>query len=308
MLTQCYSERLHGQVKARAVLVQLGFPSWAFFQYSCSLPPMRNGVCSLVAASCALRRAALKTQWWALRPRISQIASVALDYEVASTSTIRRAIRQASNVAIALATASSLAGAQALMHVESSLPWAQNAVSNAAVDARLRGAAAQYRSHAPVPRIAFFDIAYPKDSAEAATTRGYALLVVTAVVQDSTELPLPRVYVRSPSRDKDVPLLARVASWVPATDTNVRVTFGRFRLDALYLLRIDARTTAGDLLADFASHRQGFRLTHFAGDVPDPVRRLGAITPAVEAPLASSVWPIVRREYPDLATALGPSQ
>ena len=208
---------------------------------------------------------------------------------------------------MALATASSLAGAQAPVHVESGVAWAQGAVSNAALDARLRGAAAQYRSYAPVPRIAFFDIAYPKDSAEAATTRGYALLVVTAVVQDSTELPLPRVYVRSTGRDREVPLLARVASWVPATDTNVRVTFGRFRLDALYLLPIDARTTAGDLLADFASHRQGFRLTHFVGDVPDPVRRLGAITPAAQAPLASTVWPMVQREFPDLATALMPN-
>lgn len=221
---------------------------------------------------------------------------------------VNPSIRKALTVAVALATASSLAAAQAPAHVESSVTWAQGAVSNAALDARLRGAASQYRNYAPVPRIAFFDIAYPKDSAEAAATKGYALLVVTAVVQDSTELPLPRVYVLSTGRDWEVPLVARVASLVPATDTNVRVTFGRFRLDALYLLPIAARTTAGDLLADFASHRQGFRLTHFIGDIPDPVRRLGVITPAAEPPLVSTVWPVVRREYPDLATALEPNK
>lgn len=221
---------------------------------------------------------------------------------------VNHSILHASAVSIALATASSLAGAQAPVHVESGVTWAHGAVSNAALDARVRGAASQYRSYAPVPRIAFFDIAYPKDSAEATATRGYALLVVTAVVQDSTELPLSRVYVHSIGGDREVSLLARVASWVPPTDTNVRVTFGRFRLDALYLLPIEARTTAGDLVADFASHRQGFRLTHFIGDIPDPVRRLGAITRAAEPPPASTVWSVVRREYPDLAAALERNQ
>ena len=217
-------------------------------------------------------------------------------------------LRQASIVASALAVASVLAKAQAPVHVESSVTWTQGAVSNAALDARLRGAGAQYRSYAPVPRIAFFDVAYPKDSAEAVATKGYALLVVIAVVQDSTELPLPRVYVRSTGHEWEVPLVARVASLVPTTDTNVRVTFGRFRLDALYLLPIAARITAGDLLADFATHRLGFRLTHFIGDVPDPVRRLGVLTPAAEPPLASAVWPMVKREYPDLMSVLGPSR
>jgi len=99
-------------------------------------------------------------------------------------------------------------------------------------------------------------------------------LVVTAVVQDSTELPLPHVYVRSVNGDRELPLVARVASWLPASDTIVRPTFGRFRLDASYLLPIAARASQGDLLVDFATHRQGFRLIHFAGDVPEPVRRL----------------------------------
>ena len=208
----------------------------------------------------------------------------------------------------AFAAPNSFARAQAPVHLESRIGWSHSSVSNAVLDARLRGAAVQYRSYAPVPRIAFFDIAYPKDSAEATTTRGYALLVVTAVVQDSTELPIPRLYVRSAGGDRALLLLARVASWVPTTDTTVRLTFGQFRLDALYLLPMDARMAAGDLLADFAAHRQGFRLAHFAGDIPEPVRRLKVTTTSSEPPPASNLWVMVRREYPDLAAALVPSQ
>src|SRR6266568_2115164 len=191
---------------------------------------------------------------------------------------------------IAFAALSSAARAQAPLHLESDVGWSHGSVSNAALDARLAAAALQYRSYAPIPRIAFFDLAYPKDSAEAAAMNGYAVLVVTAVVQDSRELPL----------------VARIASWLPASDTIVRPTFGRFRLDACYLLPIAARASQGDLLVDFATHRQGFRLTHFAGDVPEPVRRLRFTGTSAEQPAASTVWAMVQREYPDLAAALVP--
>ena len=207
-------------------------------------------------------------------------------------------------VAFVALTAS--ARAQAPVHLESDAGWSHGSVSNGALDGRLAAAARQYRSYAPVPRIAFFDLAYPKDSTEAAAMNGYAVLVVTAVVQDSTELPLPRVYVRSVSGDRDLPLVARVASWLPATDTVVRPTFGRFRLDASYLLPLAARTSEGDLLVDFAAHRQGFRLIHFAGDIPEPVRRLRFTGSSSQQPAAATVWAMVQREYPDLAAALVP--
>ncbi len=209
-------------------------------------------------------------------------------------------------VCIAFAALSSPAWAQAALHLETDAGWSHGAVSNAALDARLAAAALQYRSYAPVPRIAFFDLAYPKDSTEAAAMHGYAVLVVTAVVQDSTELPLPHVYVRSVNGDRELPLVARVASWLPASDTIVRPTFGRFRLDASYLLPVAARASQGDLLVDFATHRQGFRLIHFAGDVPEPVRRLRFTGTPSGQPAPSTVWAVVQREYPDLAAALLP--
>src|SRR5256886_6808793 len=89
---------------------------------------------------------------------------------------------------------------------------------------------------------------------------GYAVLVVTAVVQDSTELPLPHVYVRSVNGDRELPLVARVASWLPVSDTIGRPPFGRVCLDAAYLLPIAGRASQGDLLVDFATHPPGVRL------------------------------------------------
>src|SRR2546425_13351645 len=60
-------------------------------------------------------------------------------------------------VAFVALTAS--ARAQAPVHLESDAGWSHGSVSNGALDARLEAAAGQYRSYAPVPRIAFFDLA-----------------------------------------------------------------------------------------------------------------------------------------------------
>src|SRR2546430_5350092 len=72
--------------------------------------------------------------------------------------------RSVACVAFVALTAS--ARAQAPMHVESDAGWSHGSVSNGALDARLAAAARQYRNYAPVPRIAFFDLAYPKRSEE----------------------------------------------------------------------------------------------------------------------------------------------
>jgi len=190
-------------------------------------------------------------------------------------------------------------------HVERTLGWSHSPISNAALDGRLAQSAVEYRAYAPIPRLAMYDLAYPKDSAEAVTLGANAVLVVTAVVQDSTELPLTRVYLVSASGTQDLAPVALRASHV--ADGSVASTLGRYRLDAIYLLPLASRGTAGDLLADFAVHRRGFRLTTFTGQVPDAVLQLGRLPSVSTPPPATAVWALVRREYPDLAAALAPN-
>lgn len=187
-------------------------------------------------------------------------------------------------------------------HREESLGWSSGPVSNSALDASLREAAVRYRANAPVPRYAFFDIACPRDSVEAAALNGYAILVVTALVQDKSEIPLRRIYFRSSNGDQQVRLHAAVASRI--TDSSIRATFGAFRYDAAYLLPLALRVMAGDLLLDFAAHRQEFRLARFTGDIPDPIRRLGPLSPPRGRPSKAAINNLIRREYPDLAKTL----
>jgi len=94
-------------------------------------------------------------------------------------------------------TLSRTGAGQSVIHVEDPSRWSGQRVTNAALADRIRSAAIAYRSYAPVPRVAFFDAAYPRDSAELVEMNGYAIVVVTALSQDSTELPLARVYVNA---------------------------------------------------------------------------------------------------------------
>jgi len=203
---------------------------------------------------------------------------------------------------VLVASALGNVSAQAQAHIETPLGWARGAVSNSAVDARFAQGAAQYQSQAPIPRVALYDIAYPKDSVEALAMNGNAVLVVTAVVQDSSELPLRRVYFVSAEGLQELFLVSAVASHT--ADSTVRRTFGPFRLDAVYLLPLSVRATAGDLLTDFTAHRSSFRLTHFDGAAPPPLVRLGRQTTGGRPPGSAAVWTLLRREYPDLAAAL----
>ncbi len=207
---------------------------------------------------------------------------------------------RSSLLAMSLASIASVSTAQ-VTHREHNLGWANGAVTNTALDGRLSQAAMQYRSYAPVPRIAFYDIAFPKDCAEFASMSGHAVLVVTAVVQDSTELPA-RIYLGSGPAGTDLLRIGGVQSRVASAD--VRATFGQFRVDALYLLPSRPNVGARDVLMDFAAHRQGFRLAQLSGQVPKPLAACPEADTRSQLPADSVLWALVRREYPDLSRAL----
>jgi hypothetical protein len=78
---------------------------------------------------------------------------------------------------------------QGVTHVEVRQGWSRNPATDAEMTDRLRGAASQYRTYAPIPRIAVYNIGYPSSPAEYEALNGYGAIVVTVVAQDSAELP-----------------------------------------------------------------------------------------------------------------------
>ncbi len=204
---------------------------------------------------------------------------------------------RALDVTTAVALLSPALGATQVAHLESNMAWTNG--TRAALNARLRDAANEYRKYAPVPRVALYDVAYPKDCGELATMKGFAILAVTAVAQDSTELPPSEVYAVVTGAQTPLFQVAGGQSHVASSDTLVSATFGTFRYDALYLLPVSASRAQAEVLVDFAAHRRGFRLATLSGQIPQRLRSCVPSSTKTETPNSAAIGEFVQREYPD---------
>ncbi|HUK87725.1 MAG TPA: energy transducer TonB, partial [Terriglobales bacterium] len=129
-------------------------------------------------------------------------------------------------------------------------------------------------------RYATFAVEMPKDEAEYEALNKHALLVVAALAKDASELPLQRVYLEQEKGTQLLPLLASVASEMPA-DSPAAKLMGTHRVDAYYLIPLSAWRQPGTLLADFAAHRQEFVLGKFPQQIQkDFVRNDQSFNPA----------------------------
>jgi len=166
---------------------------------------------------------------------------------------------------------------------------------------RIESAATEYRQYAPVPRVAFFDITYPRDVQEYAALNGYGVLLVTVVTQDPAEVPLSRVLLRGAAGDHVFEVVSTLQSPVP--EGSVRDVFGSHRFDALYLFPMHLRHREAQLVLDFRRNREGFVVGKFPL-APVPVEFPQA-APSADEPPAAALTQLLRREVP-LFLELGP--
>ncbi len=193
---------------------------------------------------------------------------------------------------------------QGVFHVEVSQGWSRNPATDAEMTGRLRAAASQYRQYAPIPRIAVYNIGYPSSSAEYEALNGYGAIVVTVVAQDSAELPLARLYFRSAAGvETELPVVVFSCGRLVPADSDVATTFGKNRCDALHFFPVLLATTQGDLLADFAVHRRGFRIEQFSGETPPALAGFPIRQPS--GPPAGAAWlHFLAREFPSFSPLL----
>ena len=87
----------------------------------------------------------------------------------------------------------------------------------------------------------------------------YSLLLLAVLTQNSEELPLKRVYLRTVGQE--IPLL-KLSSWRVNVDQKLLAytMFGPYREDGFYLFPTGAMLRTGQLQADFAASRSGLPL------------------------------------------------
>jgi hypothetical protein len=187
---------------------------------------------------------------------------------------------------------------QPITHVTGDPEWNDKPVTPAKVSQRIEEAAVQYEAQAPIPRVVFYDIAYPRDEREYAALNGYAVMLTTALSQERSELPLKRVYVSAGGKEIELKVIKQVLSEQKAGGGASAKTFGAFRADTLYLLPMYLRTEPGDLMVDFAANRTGFKMATLGTPLSDEISKLPVKAPAAAGPPDKVLEDFVRREFP----------
>lgn len=148
------------------------------------------------------------------------------------------------------------------------------------------------------PRAAQFDFAWAENEEEYKALGKYVVVLVSAVSRDEKELPLKRVYIRD-KWNKEISLekISSERRDVPK-DSLAYSMLGAHREDSFYLAPAGLMKTEGDVVADFAVNRSGFRLYSLPGTPPDFVEADRHATPAKNAkPDPKALKAMLEREY-----------
>jgi hypothetical protein len=176
--------------------------------------------------------------------------------------------------------------------------WRDKPATPERMNERIEGAADKYKAYAPIPRVVFYDIGYPRNNEELAALDGHAVLLITALSQERDELPLKRVYVSLEGQETNLTSLKSVLSEDVNSDGQPAKTFGRFRADELYLLPAYLRLKPADLLVDFARNKVGLKAASFGSAVSPEVAKLVIRPPAGRGPAVDALDVFIKREFP----------
>jgi len=183
-------------------------------------------------------------------------------------------------------------------HVVDAPVWRDQPATPERMNQRIEDAAARYQGTDPIPRVVLYDIGYPHDEQEFADLDGNAVILVTAIAQERGELPLKRVYVSIDGEEIELKQIKLVLSERSTNKNASAKIFGSFRADALYVLPIKLRMSAGDLNADFAKNKSGFKLATFGTPVSEDVGKLAKKSSNGSGPVEKTLDMFIRREFP----------
>jgi hypothetical protein len=179
-------------------------------------------------------------------------------------------------------------------------PDATGAVTPDDMTKRLEQTAERTRKISPsgAPRAAQFDFAWPQDEDEYRKLAKHVIVLVSVVVQDEQELPLKRVYIRNKWK-REFPLDRIVSERREvAKGSLAHSVLGSYREDSFYLAPAGLMRGEGEVVADFAANRTGFRLYSLPGTPPDFVEADRHPMPAPGArPEPKALKAMLEREY-----------
>jgi hypothetical protein len=172
---------------------------------------------------------------------------------------------------------------------------AADAVTPEKIDQELEKSAAELRAryNANAARYVYYDIAWPRDADEHVALGKHAVLLVVAISQDKTELPMRRVFGDG---RKEVQLRAIATRERPtAPGSEAHRVFGAHRHETLYIVPTELLLQERALAGDFAANRKDFRIAR--GPFEGPLHVKAADKKAGKL-VNTALADMVAREFP----------
>lgn len=176
--------------------------------------------------------------------------------------------------------------------------WHQNRVNSGYINKRIDDLAIQYKEYAPIPKMAIYDIGYPRNAQEYDQLDGHGLLLVAALSQVKEELPIKRVYVSLDGKEIDLNRLKMYLSESKDAASQSFKTLGAFRMDALFAFPVHFRTKTAEVFIQFAKDSKPMRLAAFNGTVPESLKTLPTRMPTEKTLKEKALGDFMKREYP----------
>lgn len=176
--------------------------------------------------------------------------------------------------------------------------WHKNRVNSEYINKRLDDLALQYKEYAPIPKMAIYDIGYPRNTQEYDNLDGYGLMLVAALSQTKEELPIKRVYVAFDGKESDLIRLKMYLSENKDSASQSFKTLGAFRMDALFAFPVHFRTKLTEVFIQFEKDSKPMRLAAFNGTVPESLKSLPNRMPSEKALREKALGDFMKREYP----------
>ncbi len=124
---------------------------------------------------------------------------------------------------------------------------------------RLSAFSEEYKALGPSARMINHDLAFPRNASEYRIMNGFGMIWVTAHSQESTELPLQNMRIKTVNHNViEVPPYSSFSS--TEKDALVALILGQDRMNYVYLVPLYEEALGGELFIDYSASRKDFSI------------------------------------------------
>jgi hypothetical protein len=163
---------------------------------------------------------------------------------------------------------------------------------------RLSAFAEQYKAVGPIARMINHDLAFPRSASEYRIMNGFGIIWITAHSQESTELPLQNMWIKTINRNViEIPPHSSFSS--TEKDATVALVLGQHRMDYVYLVPLYEEALGGELFVDYSANRKYFSIAKLPLKFPDELGWLKSFKQYDgKRPEEHLVYTMLNREFP----------